>query len=681
MNRREAGLRGVLVRSHLGVAGLGVLALVLTLMAITLLRARTSRLARESGPAAVAALETQEGLMESLAALRGWMSIDDPAFLEARTQAWDGVVWPAFQTLKQQAGDDGRLDALRNDLRDLEEWQWHIEQVAQSEGNEPARRRLLVQIDPVVSHVLSATTALMALEADGDQRYTHLQVLADLRAAVATSRSALGDFVIVGDQSMRLDFERLLAEATSLALVVAREGGASTAHADQLALLDQEFRAYAALSESVVRLRASSGWNVAHELLRTEAAPLAERAARLAGAIVDDHRAAMRRDAGYVDRVATAVMIAVVALLIGLVLVASWLAVRRAGAIAGPIKVLAEASVGLAEGRVAEDLPVTTRDEVGALTKTFNEMRRTLVERDQALRAHQAELTDTNAALEAQNRIQTAVNQLDDLMRGDQEVETLGDNVLGFLASWFDADVGAMYLPTGETLEYVAGYAFAPDEAARSIPVNAGLPGQAARRKTPILIETPAGHLPLSSATGQSETAHLLVVPIVNEDELFGVVELGSFAPIDSERMELLRIVMPSIAIHVRAAESRARLRELLDTTREQADALEAKQEALQAANEELRVQQEELRQSNEATVSANPSAGCRRSRRNCARATRNCSIRSARSNTRPPSCSSKTGSCRPPSRNFTIGPPTSRWPVGTRASFSPTCRTNSARR
>ncbi len=97
-------------------------------------------------------------------------------------------------------------------------------------------------------------------------------------------------------------------------------------------------------------------------------------------------------------------------------------------------------------------------------------------------------------------------------LQGEQRLDTLGDNVLQFLARYLDAQVGAVYVPDADgRFQRVAGYALSG--AAESRPGD-GLLAQAAKeRRTLHVKEVPDGYLPVTSSLGSGTPTQLLIAP------------------------------------------------------------------------------------------------------------------------------------------------------------------------
>jgi CheY-like chemotaxis protein/CHASE3 domain sensor protein len=187
---------------------------------------------------------------------------------------------------------------------------------------------------------------------------------------------------------------------------------------------------------------------------------------------------------------------------------------------------------------------------------------------------------------------------LSELMQGDQPVERLGENILGFLARYLDAQVGALFIAEGGQFRRVAGYAISPGSVQALRPGD-GLAGQAARDNRLLHVhEVPPDYLPVGSATGRAASRQLLIAPAVIDGRTLAIVELGFFGTVEPAKQELLERASESMAAAVRASQDRSRLEELLMQTQQQAEELQTREEELRVNNEELEEQGRALRES-----------------------------------------------------------------------------------
>jgi CheY-like chemotaxis protein/signal transduction histidine kinase/CHASE3 domain sensor protein len=201
---------------------------------------------------------------------------------------------------------------------------------------------------------------------------------------------------------------------------------------------------------------------------------------------------------------------------------------------------------------------------------------------------------------QAQAWVRVGQMGLSEQMQGDQSLDKLGSNLLGFLAGFVQAQVGAVYIAEAGQYRRFAAYAIpADDSGGTAVRPGDGLVGQAAKDKRALRVrDVPAGYLPISSAIGNGTPNELVVIPASIDGVVQAVVELGFFSATDADQRELLSRVSESIAVAVRAAKDRQRLEELLQETQQQAEELQAGAEELRVSNEELEEQGRALRES-----------------------------------------------------------------------------------
>jgi CheY-like chemotaxis protein/CHASE3 domain sensor protein len=198
--------------------------------------------------------------------------------------------------------------------------------------------------------------------------------------------------------------------------------------------------------------------------------------------------------------------------------------------------------------------------------------------------------------------LQSGAAGLSERMQGEQRLETLGENVLTFLARYLDAQVGALHVvePGGRFRRFASyalpsGYEEKPD----ILLPGDGLAGQAVKENRVLVVhDVPNGYLPVASSLGRSNPTHILITPANDGGVVQAVIELGFFRGVLPSDLELLRRVREMIGIAVRSSKDRSRLEELLEETQRQSEELQTQQEELRVANEELTEQGQVLKES-----------------------------------------------------------------------------------
>jgi len=215
--------------------------------------------------------------------------------------------------------------------------------------------------------------------------------------------------------------------------------------------------------------------------------------------------------------------------------------------------------------------------------------------------------------------------QLNDTIRGENDIPTLCSRIISFVVRYLDCQLGAIYIMNSKEnmLHLISSYAFEHRKniSNRYAP-GEGLLGQAVLEKQAIIIkDIPENYVRIHSGLGADLPANILVFPLLLDNNVIGAIELGSLSSFSNTDMEWMKSIAEHIAIAIHSAQSRTRLQELLTTTQNQSEQLQEQQEELRQSNEELEertqilqesqvklqtqqeemeVQQEELRQTNE---------------------------------------------------------------------------------
>lgn len=221
-----------------------------------------------------------------------------------------------------------------------------------------------------------------------------------------------------------------------------------------------------------------------------------------------------------------------------------------------------------------------------------------------------------NEKANANNWLLTGMSLINDSLQGDVAIDALAYKNLQALVHYLDLPAGAFYCYEEEhkLLKLCAGKGL-PATIKKSYALNEGITGEAATQKELTVVkDVPANYWRLESATGNNTPGNVICLPLWHDNDLVGLIELVSFAPLPDRGMELIRNTARAIAVAVNAATSRKKVLELLTRVQDQKEILETQQEELrqsneeltrqseilQASEEELRVQEEELRQVND---------------------------------------------------------------------------------
>ncbi len=185
-------------------------------------------------------------------------------------------------------------------------------------------------------------------------------------------------------------------------------------------------------------------------------------------------------------------------------------------------------------------------------------------------------------------------------LRGELEPQAAADQATAWLARYLDAPAAVIYYSQQKGVLHLLGK-YAADQAVPQFRFGEGVVGDAAlRQELTVVNHPPANYLRVRSGLGQAEPQALVLVPLVQDGQVRGMLELVLFKPLDASARDLLLAVRETLTIAIEVALARAETRTLLTETQAQAQRLSTQEEELRSTNEELQAQQEELRQTNE---------------------------------------------------------------------------------
>ncbi len=227
--------------------------------------------------------------------------------------------------------------------------------------------------------------------------------------------------------------------------------------------------------------------------------------------------------------------------------------------------------------------------------RLFGQMTRSKEEAEKAKeRAEEAQFQ-----IESQMWHATGQAQLSERIASSQGIPALANHVIKQLCQYLQIQVGALYVMEDNVLRLRGRYAHGGGDFRGRFALNEGLVGEAAAEKQMYrLSDIPQDTLTLSSSFGEITFRHSVAAPFVYEDQVIGVVELGSLQEFTPAQLQFLETAMERIGVAFSTALARAQVDELLERTQQMTAELQAQSEELRVANEELESQTESLSRS-----------------------------------------------------------------------------------
>jgi CheY-like chemotaxis protein/HAMP domain-containing protein len=289
---------------------------------------------------------------------------------------------------------------------------------------------------------------------------------------------------------------------------------------------------------------------------------------------------------------------------------------QLAGTLTTQLRAISEVSQSVTQGDLTRSIAVEAQGEVAELKDTINQMI-----------ANLGETTRTN---QEQDWLNSNMARFTGLLQGERDLETVSRLIMSELTPLVGAQHGAFFVmesPDGEgddfELRLIASYGY---KQRKSVPtafkIGEGLVGQSALELKPILLtQAPEDYVRITSGLGEAAPMSLIVLPVLFEEQVMAVVELGSFQRFTPIQQTFLEQLAESIGVVLNTIQANMRTEELLEQSQEltqelqsQSEELQAQQEELQQSNKELeeqaaslkaseellQTQQEELQQTNE---------------------------------------------------------------------------------
>jgi len=239
-------------------------------------------------------------------------------------------------------------------------------------------------------------------------------------------------------------------------------------------------------------------------------------------------------------------------------------------------------------------ITIKTNDEIGEIAQSFNEMARSLETYNQKEKEFTAKISN-------QNWIQTRLADIATMYQRIVDMEALGHRFITRLTPMMGASLGAFYVKRGQgedtTFVKLASFAGNGEEAGRvEFKPGEGLIGQCIlEKRSQIINHVPDNFKLVTTGLGEVKPKSIFITPVIFEDEVVAVIELGSLEPFSQQQQTLLNRVVDTLGITINSVQGRMEIERLLKESQAQTEELQTQSEELQAQSEEMQAQSEEL--------------------------------------------------------------------------------------
>lgn len=317
-------------------------------------------------------------------------------------------------------------------------------------------------------------------------------------------------------------------------------------------------------------------------------------------------------------------LVGVIVLLITILI--SFMVARQ---ISNPIIALTDSLELISQGDLTQKLEVKSADEIGRVSEAMNKMIsnlkntaqfaknigegnydstfKPLSEKD-ILGTSLIEMKDSLQKVAVEDQIRnwaiSGMAKFGDILRNNHDsMEKLGDDILINLVKYLKANQGALYVVDGEAdeeqnLKLIACYAWERKKyiSGKTLEKGEGLVGQVwLERQSVYLKDIPKNYITITSGLGNAVPQCIYIVPLVFNDEVYGIIEIASFNDLKSHEREFLDSLGESIASTLSTVKINARTQKLLVQSQEMMEESGAQEEELRQNMEEIQATQEQM--------------------------------------------------------------------------------------
>jgi putative methionine-R-sulfoxide reductase with GAF domain len=169
---------------------------------------------------------------------------------------------------------------------------------------------------------------------------------------------------------------------------------------------------------------------------------------------------------------------------------------------------------------------------------------------------------ETETTTQINHEIESKLNSIKSVLGSQKELKEQLDNALSVLCNDVEACQGAVFLKKEKEgkrfVQLCSSYAYnLADSATLEYEFGEGLTGQAAKEGKFVKIDAvPDGYIKIFSGLGKSSPSHLVFVPLQQEGETIGVMEIAAFREFTSREEELLKKVSPILSEKIAGKEA-----------------------------------------------------------------------------------------------------------------------------
>lgn len=233
-----------------------------------------------------------------------------------------------------------------------------------------------------------------------------------------------------------------------------------------------------------------------------------------------------------------------------------------------------------------------------------DELGKSLIEMRENLKKAREEEEKRKKEDEINNWTNKAITETSDIFRThNQNIKDLTFNTLQYLLDYLDVSQGGIYVKNDEEeevyYELISAIAYGRNKLIeKKIKDEEGLVGRCAYEGlTVYMTEVPEDYVSIKTGLGDANPRTILLVPLKNNDEVLGVIELISFNDFADYQIKMVEQIGGNLAATIANVRINQKTERLLHRSQKQADELSHQEQEMRQNVEEMKATQEEAQQ------------------------------------------------------------------------------------
>jgi len=242
------------------------------------------------------------------------------------------------------------------------------------------------------------------------------------------------------------------------------------------------------------------------------------------------------------------------------------------------------------------DVAISSKGENDILGNSLVEMKHNLIAAKEAEEERKADDAIRTWKVEGNARIHEVIR------RENTSIKQLCDAVFQEIVAYSKAIQGGLFVINDDQqgdwyVELVSCIAYSRQKMmTKRMELDEGMVGRCIYEKAPIILtEIPQDYLSITSGLGDRRPDFLALVPMLNNEDVVGVIEVASFDCMAQQVMEYIEKAAESLASAIANVRTNERTQRLLEQSKLYAEEMSAQEEEIRQNMEEMQASQEEV--------------------------------------------------------------------------------------